>query len=202
MQPTKTWSLLVVAVIGAAFGWVIVSATLTYLPPLPWTIGSAMILLAFAELLLGRNLRVRLSGKPQAKPIQPMAVPRIVALAKASSVTAAAFGGIAGGIGGYLLGSLGKPVPAHDALVAGFTLATAAALVAAALYLERSCRTPEPPDDDDLPSHNGQHGGGFHGGRRLGGHGGRLDAPHIRRSWPSRASLCSSVPTGTRKDWI
>ena len=176
MQPTKPWSLLVVAVVSAAFGWVIISATLANLPPLPWTIGSAMVLLAFAELLLGRNLRARLSGRPQAKPLQPMAVPRIVALAKASSVTAAVFGGVAAGMGGFLLGSLSKPVPAHDALVAGFTVATAAALVAAALYLERSCRTPEPPEDDDLPSRNGQHGGRFQGGRSAGPSGGRFQA--------------------------
>ena len=171
--------MLVVAVVSAAFGWVIISATLANLPPLPWTIGFAMVLLAFAELLLGRNLRARLSGKPQAKPFQPMAVPRIVALAKASSVTGAAFGGIAAGMGGYLLGSLGKPVPAHDALVAGFTLATAVALVAAALYLERSCRTPEPPEDDDLPSHNGQHGGRFQGGRTSGPLGGRFEEGRV-----------------------
>jgi hypothetical protein len=55
-------------------------------------------------------------------------------------------------VAGYLvvvLPELDKSVPARDARVAGITLAAALALVAAALYLERSCRAPKPPDDDD-----------------------------------------------------
>jgi hypothetical protein len=75
-------------------------------------------------------------------------------------MAAAAFGGLASGFCIYTLASLAKPVPRHDALVSAFTAAAAIALIAAALYLERSCRSQEPPDDerDDLPYPNGQHG--------------------------------------------
>ena len=74
---------------------------------------------------------------------------RLVALAKASSAAAAALGGLAAGYLIFVLGSLDKSIPARDARVAGATVAAAVALIAAALYLERCCRAPEPPDDSD-----------------------------------------------------
>ena len=163
MQPTKAWSLVVVAISCAVVAWLIALFSFSSLPPLPWTAVPALALLAFGELLLARNVRARLDRKPGAKPIDPMSVPRVVALAKASSVAAAAFGGLAAGFCIYTLASLAKPVPRHDALVTAFTALAAIALVAAALYLERCCRSQEPPDDeeDDLPYPNGQHGHGL-----------------------------------------
>jgi hypothetical protein len=177
MQPTKSWSLVVVAVCCAVLAWLAATIGFANFPPLPWTAVPALLLLAFGELLFARNLRVRLrgdqGGRPPGptprggtgvKPVDPLAVPRVVALAKASSIAAAAFGGLAAGFGIYTLASLDKPVPRHDALVSAFTAVAAIALVAAALYLERVCRSPDSPDDEDeddnLPYPNGQYGHG------------------------------------------
>lgn len=159
MQPTKAWSLVVVAICCAALAWLVALLSFANLPPLPWTAVPALALLGFGELLLARNLRQRLQGRPGVKPVDPMSVPRVVALAKASSMAAAFFGGLAAGFCIYTLASLDKAVPRHDALVSAFTVAAALALVAAALYLERCCRAPEPPEDeeDDLPYPNGHH---------------------------------------------
>src|SRR5215472_14853094 len=159
MQPTKLRSLLAIGVACTIAAWLTVRVTFANLPPLPWTAVPALLLLAIGELLLGRNLRARLARRPGTKPVQPMAVPRVVALAKASSVAAAAFCGLAVGALVYAVGLLDRPVPQHDALAAGFTAVSAVVLVAGALYLERSCRAPEPPDDsDDLSSTDGQRG--------------------------------------------
>jgi len=160
MQPTKLWSLLIIATVCAAAAWIAVRLSFASLPPLPWTAAGALVLLAIGEFIVGRNLGPRLDGRPGAKPIQPTAVPRVAALAKASSAAAAFFGGLAIGFAIYTLPSLAKPVPRHDALAATFTAVAAICLAAAALYLERCCRASEPPqdDDDDLPSANGQHG--------------------------------------------
>jgi hypothetical protein len=181
MQPTKSWSLVVVAVSCAALAWLAATIGFANFPPLPWTAVPALLLLAFGEVLFARNLRMRLRGgsgagsglgsgpgsgagsRPGLKPVDPIAVPRVVALAKASSIAAAAFGGLAAGFGIYTLASLDKPVPRHDALVSAVTAVAAIALVAAALFLERVCRSPEPPDDDDdddVPYPNGQYGHG------------------------------------------
>lgn len=159
MQPTKPWSLLAITTVCAVIVWIVVKFTFSNLAPLPWTAVPALLLLAIGEFLLGRNLGPRLHGQPGAKPIQPMAVPRVVALAKASSAAGAAIGGLALGFLIYTIPSIAKPVPGHDALVSAVTMLAAIGLVLAALYLERACRAPEPPDDsDDLPSANGQRG--------------------------------------------
>lgn len=160
MEPTKPWTLVAIAVTGAVAAWVVVRLTFSSLAPLPWTAVPALLLLAIGEFGFARNLGPRLHGRPGAKPIQPMAVPRVVALAKASSVAAAAIGGLALGFLVYTLPSLSRPVPGHDAIAAAVTSLAALALLLAALYLERACRAPEPPDDedDDLPSSDGHHG--------------------------------------------
>ncbi len=160
MQPTKLWSLAVIAVVSAAVGWVAVKLSVASLPPLPWTAAGALVLLAIGEVIVGRNLGPRLDGRPGAKPIQPTAVPRLAALAKASSAAAACFGGLAIGVVIYAVPSLDKPTLRHDAIVASFTAVAAVLLAAAALYLERCCRASPPPkeEDDDLPSSNGHRG--------------------------------------------
>lgn len=158
MQPTRPWLLLIAAAASALLSWLVVRATFANLPPLPWTAAPALAFLAVGEAMTGRNLRARLRGLQSAKPLQPLAVPRLVAFARASSTAAAVFGGLAFGFAIYASGSLDKPAYAHDAVTAAVTLMAAIALGAAALYLERSCRAPDPPSDDDLPSVNGQRG--------------------------------------------
>lgn len=159
MQPTNPWSLVLAAVVSAALAWLAVLFTFAGLPPLPWTALPTLGLLAVIEFIFGRSLRARIGGRPGTKPVQPLSVPRIVALAKASSLAAAIFGGLALGLVIYTLRMLDKPVPRHDALTGTLTVVAALALALAALYLERSCRAPKPPDDDDddRPSLNGDH---------------------------------------------
>jgi hypothetical protein len=151
VQPTRPRSLLLTGVVCAAIAWLGARATFATLPALPWTAVPALALLAIGETLIGRNIRARLGGRGSGKPVQPIAVARLVALAKASSVVAAVFGGLAAGFGIYVADSLNKPVPRADALAATGTLAAALALAAGALFLERSCRTPDEPPDRDRP---------------------------------------------------
>jgi hypothetical protein len=148
MTPTRPWTLLVVAAVCALVAWLIVRATFASLPTLPWTAAPAMLLLAAAEAVSGRNLRARIRGRRAGRPLAPIAVVRMAALAKASSVGGAAFGGLAAGFFIYTLGMLSVTVPRNDAINAGTTVVVAAILVAAALYLERSCRAPSRDGDD------------------------------------------------------
>jgi len=148
MTPTRPWTLLVVAAVCALVAWLIVRSTFSSLPTLPWTAAPAMLLLAAAEAVSGRNLRARIRGRRGGRPLAPIAVVRLAALAKASSVGGAAFGGLAAGFFIYTLGLLSVTVPRNDAINAGTTVAAAAILVAAALYLERSCRAPSRDGDD------------------------------------------------------
>ena len=155
MKPTRISTLVIIAVVCAAAGWVLLRAVYAKLPPLPWTGVPALLIAAVAEAWTGRDLRMRISsrhrrgsgqGGRDLKPPAPLFVSRMVALAKASSVAAAIIAGFAAGFDFYLAGSLTASVPREDALTAVITFVAAVVLGCAALYLENSCRVPEDPD--------------------------------------------------------
>jgi Protein of unknown function (DUF3180) len=148
MTPTRPWSLVAVAAVCGIAAWLVVRSRFGQLPTLPWSAAPALLVLAAAEALSGRNLRARLQGRRSRKPLAPIAVARMAALAKASSLGGAAFGGIAAGFFAYTAGLLDMTVPRGDAINSGITAVAAAVLVAAALYLERCCRAPSQDGDD------------------------------------------------------
>ena len=138
MKPTRTRTLALAALVCAVLAWLLLRLVYTALPPLPWTGVPSLVLLAIAEAVAGRTIRARLRG--HGTPIPPIAVARMAALAKATSLAAALIGGLAAGFLLYVSGSLGKPAFRADALVSAGTLGAALILIAAALYLEYSCR--------------------------------------------------------------
>ena len=162
MKPTRISTLVIIAVVCAAAGWVLLRAVYAKLPPLPWTGVPALLIAAVAEAWTGRDLRMRIAGPHRRgsgqgargsgqgardlKPPAPLFVSRMVALAKASAVAAAIIAGFAAGFDFYLAGSLTASVPREDALTAVITFVAAVLLGCAALYLENSCRVPEDPD--------------------------------------------------------
>jgi hypothetical protein len=154
MQMTRPAALAGIFAVCAVVAWLAVRATFANLPLLPITAVPALGALAIAEAAVGRHIRNRLTRRrgPETKPVAPLAVARLVALAKASSSAAAALGGLAAGYLIYVLGSLDKTIPARDARVAAATVAAAVALIAGALYLEHCCRAPRPPDESEEES--------------------------------------------------
>ena len=147
MKPTRISTLLIIAVVCAAAGWLLLRAVYAKLPPLPWTGVPALLIAAVAEAWTGRDLKARISGRRQGlKPVAPLFVTRMVALAKATSVAAAIIAGLTAGFDFYLAGSLSASTPREDALTAVITFVAAVLLGCAALYLENSCRVPEDPD--------------------------------------------------------
>jgi len=147
VTPIRPWPLAVAAVCSAALGWLVIRLTYSSFPPLPWTGVPALLLLAVAEAWSGRNVRARIQRRAGSKPLVPIAVARMAVLAKASALVAVIFGGLAAGFLSYLVGLAAKPAPRADAITAAATLIAALVLTAAALYLERCCRAPDPPDD-------------------------------------------------------
>jgi hypothetical protein len=175
VKPTRISTLVIIAVVCAAAGWLLLRAVYAKLPPLPWTGVPALLIAAAAEAWTGRDLRARIAGPPRRgsgqgargsgqgargsgqgardlKPPAPLFVSRMVALAKASAVAAAIIAGLAAGFDFYLAGSLNASVPREDALTAVITFVAAVLLGCAALYLENSCRVPEDPDAPE-PGH-------------------------------------------------
>jgi Protein of unknown function (DUF3180) len=152
MKPTRISTLVIIAVVCAAAGWLLLRAVYTKLPPLPWTGVPALLIAAFAEAWMGRDIKARIAGRPRSKPVEPLFVSRMVALAKASSVAAAIIAGLAAGFDLYLAGSLNASTPRQDALTAVITFVAAILLACAALYLEYCCRVPGDPAEPQ-PDH-------------------------------------------------
>jgi hypothetical protein len=164
MTATRARGLAALGVVCAAAAWLLLRRLYTALPPLPWTVAPAMLLLAIVEGRTGHILRARISGRDKAaqggstqawgrvRPLDPIAVTRIAALAKASAYAAAVIGGLAAGFVVYLAGSLDETIPRDDTFTALEILVGAVILAAAALYLEQSCRVPRKPAGHDAPS--------------------------------------------------
>jgi hypothetical protein len=150
VKPTRVSTLAAVAVACAALGWLLLRTLYAKLPPLPWTGVPALLIAALAEAWTGRDLKARIARRGEGvKPVAPLFVSRMVALAKATSLAAAIIAGFAAGFDIYLAGSLSASVPRQDALTAVITFVAAVMLACAALYLESCCRVPEDPDRDE-----------------------------------------------------
>jgi hypothetical protein len=155
VKPTRISTLVIIAVVCAAAGWLLLRAVYAKLPPLPWTGVPALLIAAVAEAWLGRDLKARIAAprgsgqgaRSSPKPVEPLFVSRMVALAKASSVAAAIIAGLAAGFDLYLAGSLTASTPRQDALTAVITFVAAILLACAALYLEYCCRVPGDPEE-------------------------------------------------------
>jgi hypothetical protein len=160
MTPTRSRTLVAIAIGCAIAAWLLLGHFYSALPPLPWTAVPTLLLLAVVEAWSGRTIRDRIAGQrigrrgadeavTRIRPIPPIAVARTAALAKASAHAAAVIAGLAAGFVLYLAGSLTKTVPRGDTFSASGTFIGAVALATAAVYLERSCRVPQEPADQD-----------------------------------------------------
>ncbi|HEX8001887.1 MAG TPA: DUF3180 domain-containing protein [Mycobacteriales bacterium] len=147
MTPTRLASLFGTALIAALLTYAVFGWRYSSLPPVPATAAVSTSGLAVAELFLALGTRARLDGRPGTKPILPLTVARIAALAKASSTLGGLLAGVWLGIGAYVLPRWELASPRRDAIRAGVGLASALLLVVAALRLENVCRVPPPPPE-------------------------------------------------------
>lgn len=148
LRPTSISVLIVAGLAAAALGWLLLSFSYSSLPELPWSPVIVLAVLAVAEGLLAQNTGARIQRKPGTEPVDPLAVARYVALAKASALV----GSISAGFSVGLLAWLAmEPTQAaeSDLPASGGSAIAAFLLVGAALWLERSCRIPEQPDKTD-----------------------------------------------------
>ena len=148
MTPTRPWVLVALASIAGVVGYLLTSSYYADVASSPPRLAPALILLiAFAEAYTASMTKARLTGRPGTRPVNPLVVARLAALAKASSpVGALGFGAYAGFLG--YVARLSTPVANADTRTAAFGTACSLGLVAAGLLLERACRAPRPPEDE------------------------------------------------------
>lgn len=149
MGPTRIrWLVVLFAVVAVATAAVLKSVY-SNLPPLPWSAVPTLLLIAVGELYLGLNFRARIQRKPGTRPVEPLVVARVVALAKATAYAGSGFAGLFAGFALFAAGLLDKAAPQQDAMVAAGTLVAALILVGTALFCEYACRVPPGDDEND-----------------------------------------------------
>jgi hypothetical protein len=162
MTPVRRRDLAVLALGLAVASWLLVRTWYGELPRLEWWLPLPLAVLALAEALGARTLRTRLAelrearagrsragAKPpaQVRPLEPMLVARLAVLAQASAYVGAVFTGIWIGVLAHVGPAVRRLQAAgSDTLTASVGILCAAALVAAALWLESVCRVP--PEED------------------------------------------------------
>jgi hypothetical protein len=150
MGPTRPATLVVAGLAAAALAWLLISVSYGSMPDLPWLPVVTLAGLAVLEGYAALNTKGRIERQPGRDPVNPLMVARFVVLAKASALAGAIFAGFYAGLSGWLFVERTRAATEdRPAALAG--LAASLALVAAALWLERSCRVPPRPDDEREP---------------------------------------------------
>ncbi|MGH8879012.1 MAG: DUF3180 domain-containing protein [Stackebrandtia sp.] len=148
LKPTAPSTLLVAALAAGAL--MLVLASRGDYPPIPrWYTPVTLLLLSFILAYTAYTTRARIEHKAGAKPVEPLLFARFAALAKASSIGGAIIAGAYAGVVVYLFAHRELVAAGQDLPVAAFGFVSCLVLVAAALWLERACRIPEDPDDED-----------------------------------------------------
>jgi hypothetical protein len=153
MGSTRIRTLLAVLAVGAAVGWTGVRLVVRIsgsLPDVPFSAPLALVLLAAVlaggGVVMRRRVQQWRPGRPRVRP--DLAV-RLLVLAKASSLAGAAVaGGYLGAAVAYAA-DLDVPFRRSSTWWCLGTAALALVVVAAALWLERECRTPPIDSDED-----------------------------------------------------
>jgi hypothetical protein len=153
MRPTNPATLVVAGLVMAALSWLGISHFYGDMPfSLPLLPPATFFGLAIVEAVVAPGTKARIDRQKGAPPVDPLVVARYVVLAKASALAGAIFAGLYAGLSVWLLTERGRNAHASADLPAGLAgLVSTLALVAAALWLERSCRVPPPPPDSTQP---------------------------------------------------
>lgn len=161
--PTRPSTLVIAGLAALALAWVLISEFYGEFRELPWLPIAVSVALAVLEGYLAYTTRARIERRPGREPVDPLAVARFVVLSKASSLTGALFVGFYGGVLAWLLVEEARSgaVEARrsDLPVAAIGVLGALALTLAALWLERACRVPPGPEDEDDPANRWGDGG-------------------------------------------
>lgn len=136
-------SLVLAAAVAAVVGYALAELAYGSLVDLPVYGPVTAVVIAAFELSLAKIIRDKVRGRSTRRSMHPMQIARAAALAKASSSAGSLLLGLYAGLLAWTFPRRGQLAAAGaDARVAGLAVLACLALVAAALLLERSCRTP------------------------------------------------------------
>jgi len=146
MRPTRWHVLVILAIVAGGAAYLVTRASYSDLPSPTLYAQISLFAFAIAEGYTASITRSRLAGRPGTRPIEPILVARLVALAKASSIVGALVSGAYAGFLGWVV-QIDTPTAHTDVRTAAVGIAAGVALIAGALALEWVGRIPD--DDDD-----------------------------------------------------
>jgi hypothetical protein len=146
VRPTRISVLVVLAVAAGVAAYLLTRSHYSDVPSPARYWPVTLLLIAMLELYTAYTTSARLAGRPRTRPIHPIAVARLAALAKATSPVGAV---MAGGYAGFLVhvSRLAGSQASADVVTAALGTGFAVVLVVCALVLERVCRVRIPPED-------------------------------------------------------
>lgn len=146
MRPTRWYVLVILGLIAGGASYLITRSNYSDLPSPTLYAQISLLGLAIAEGYTASVTRARLAGRHGTRPIDPIAVARLVALAKASSIVGAL---AAGAYLGFLswIARIDSPTAHTDVRTAAVGIAAGLALVGGALALEWVGRIPDDEND-------------------------------------------------------
>ncbi|TQF75042.1 DUF3180 domain-containing protein [Rhodococcus spelaei] len=152
MKPTRVRDLLGLAAFAAIATWLLVRGFYGSLPPVSVFAGASLYPVAAIEAGLAFVIRARVAEHrigPDRHQLHPITAARAAALSKASSLVGAASAGVWLGLLLFLLPKRSTvDAAAADTTGAVVGLIAGVVLVAAAMWLEHCCRTPDEPPDE------------------------------------------------------
>ncbi|QVI28884.1 DUF3180 domain-containing protein [Mycolicibacterium neoaurum] len=157
MGPTRVRDLAAATAVTAVLGYLLVTGLYRWFPPITAWSGISLLAVAVAIAVWGQFVRRRIAeGKVGvgAGRLHPLAVARSVLIAKASAWVGALVLGWWAGVLGYLLPRRDTVrVAGEDTGGAVVAAVCALALVAAGLWLQHCCKSPDDQNDtaDPLP---------------------------------------------------
>ncbi|WP_338043368.1 DUF3180 domain-containing protein [Nonomuraea lactucae] len=134
-------------IVVALVTWMLVKQFYAALPIVPWTAIPTVLLLAVGEAYSAWMTKARIDRRPGTKPVEPLAVARLAALAKASAYAGAVLGGIFAGFALHTVQMFTLQTPRTEFFVATGSFLAFVVLICAALFLENACRIPKDPED-------------------------------------------------------
>lgn len=150
MKLTRWQDLVISGVLAGVVVSLLLQLDFAAVPPLPLLAGVTCALLALIEFVFSFSVRARIAHRKDTRPLPAQTAVRSLALAKASSVLGALMAGCWLAVIVYVLPRREHLVLAgQDFRSSVVGLVSAAALIAAGLWLEHCLRAPEDPERPD-----------------------------------------------------
>lgn len=135
MRPTRWYVLVILGVVAGGAAYLVTRSSYSDLPSPTMYAQVPLAVLAIAEAYTASVTKARLAGRPGTRPIDPIVVARLVALAKASSVVGALAAGAYAGFLGWVA-QIDSTTAHRDVRTAVVGMVAGLGLVAAGLALE------------------------------------------------------------------